>query len=243
MVMKINEADIKLSALAGLPTILSGITIQPVVLREIARIGYESYQQYLSITALQKEHLLEPQFADSVPEHIAIYDVIEMFGSSHPLYSLFYTALRFLIGTDNIYYENGLFINDVQVDIPMYQQLIRIIQTQNCVPQETTTTFAPATERVRMLQQKMQANRQKIRRLKNEQLENQDAPTFYDLVSSLCSHANGIHIFNVFDLNIFQFNDQFYRMKLVSDYELNIQALLHGADSKHIKLKHWISKS
>jgi hypothetical protein len=94
-----------------------------------------------------------------------------------------------------------------------------------------------------MLQQKMQSNRQKIRRLKNEQLENQDAPTFYDLVSSLCSHANGIHIFNVFDLNIFQFNDQFYRMKLVSDYELNIQALLHGADSKHIKLKHWISKS
>lgn len=243
MVMKINEADIKLSALAGLPTTLSGVTIHPVVLREIARIGYESYQQYLSITALQKEHLLEPQFAGNVPAHIAVYDVIEMFGDAHPVHSLFYTALRFLIGTDNICYKNGLFIDDVLIDIDMYQQLMQIIQIQNCVPQETKTTFAPATERVRMLQQKMQANRQKIRRLKNEQLENQDTPTFYDLVSSLCSHANGIHIFNVFDLNIFQFNDQFYRMKLVSDYELNIQALLHGADSKHIKLKHWISKS
>lgn len=241
--MKINEAEIKLSALAGLPTTLSGVTIQPVVLREIARIGYDSYQQYLSITALQKEHLIEPQFVGSVPEHIAVYDVIEMFGTTHPVYSLFYKALKFLIGTDNIYYDNGLFIDDVQVDIYMYQQLIHIIQIQNCVPQEKNDTFAPASERVRMLQQKMQANRQKIRRLKNDQLENQDTPTFFDLVSSLCSHANGIHIFNVFDLNIFQFNDQFYRMRLVSDYELNIQALLHGADSKHIKLKHWISKS
>ncbi|MNJ72751.1 hypothetical protein D3C77_694540 [compost metagenome] len=89
----------------------------------------------------------------------------------------------------------------------------------------------------------MLENRQKIRRLKNEQGDFQDAPTFHDLVSSLCAHANGIHIFNVFDLNIFQFNDQFYRMKLLSDYELNIQALMHGADSKHIQLIHWISKS
>lgn len=241
--MKINPADIKLKSLAGLPTIISGVTIHPVALRDIARIGYENYHQYLSITTLQKEHLIQPEFAASIPQDISVYDVIEMFGEAHQVHALFYEALRFLIGTEHIYYQDGLIIDDVQIDVSTYAEMMKVIQIQNCVPEDSISEFAPANERVRRLQQKMLENRQKIRRLKNEQGENQDAPTFHDLVSSLCAHANGIHIFNVFDLNIFQFNDQFYRMKLLSDYELNIQALMHGADSKHIQLKHWISKS
>ena len=47
---------------------------------------------------------------------------------------------------------------------------------------------------------------------------------------------------DVCEYDFFQFNNQFNRMKVVEDFKVNVQSLLAGADSKSIKLKHWLSK-
>ena len=42
--------------------------------------------------------------------------------------------------------------------------------------------------------------------------------------------------------DIYQFNDQFNRLKIMDDYEVNVQALLHGAKKENVNLTHWITK-
>ena len=39
-----------------------------------------------------------------------------------------------------------------------------------------------------------------------------------------------------------EFNDQFNRLKIMEDYEVNVQALLHGAKKEDVNLTHWITK-
>ena len=39
---------------------------------------------------------------------------------------------------------------------------------------------------------------------------------------------------------MYQFNNQFNRMQMIEDYDINIRSLLAGADSKKIQLKHYI---
>ena len=42
--------------------------------------------------------------------------------------------------------------------------------------------------------------------------------------------------------DVYQFNDQFNRLKIMDEYHVNIQALIAGAKSEDVKLQHWISK-
>jgi hypothetical protein len=115
-----------------------------------------------------------------------------------------------------------------------------IIKIQNCVITKVDD-FNPLNENVKKLREKMLARQRRLKELKGDDDEGKSL-SFLDLISILCSNANGINITNVFDLNFFQFNDQFNRMKLLDDYNVNVQALLHGADPKKTKLIHWMSK-
>ena len=36
----------------------------------------------------------------------------------------------------------------------------------------------------------------------------------------------------IMEYDLYQFNDQFNRLKIMEDYEVNVQALLHGAKKK-----------
>ena len=68
-----------------------------------------------------------------------------------------------------------------------------------------------------------------------------DEATLADLVSILAS-GFGLTMADVMKYDIYQFNDQFNRLKIMDDYEVNVQALLHGAKKENVNLTHWITK-
>ena len=63
-----------------------------------------------------------------------------------------------------------------------------------------------------------------------------------DLISVLASKHNNLNIMNIWELNYFQFNDQFQRMQLIENYDMSVRQLLAGVDKKHVNLEHYIKK-
>lgn len=239
----LDVESVKLKSLANLPTVVSGIAIQPVSLKRIIEVGYDVYQRYLSVIMVPKDKLVHQEFLNSMPQEIGVYDIIEMFGETEEIHSLFYSGLKFIVGSQNIHYTDSLFIDDIKVNNDLFSEILDIIKVQNCISNSDVDDFKPANERVKKLREKQLENRRKIQELKKNSGDDSNALTFFDLVSILSSNANGLNIFNVFDMNIFQFNDQFNRMKLLNDYEISIQSILHGADPNKVEIKHWMSKA
>lgn len=235
--------SVKLRTLANLPTDVNGVFVYPVSLRKIVEIGYEKYNNYLSILSVKKEQLVNKEYIDRLPDDIEVFNIINEAYSSDFICSLFNESLKLFMNTDNIVYKDGLYINGISITGEIYHNIVKVISIQNGLKITESDNFNPKNERVKKIKEKMLENQRKIQELKKNSENDSENLTFSDLVSIVSSNVNGINILNVFDLNIFQFNDQFNRMKLLNDYEVSIQSILHGADPKNVEIKHWISKS
>ena len=80
-----------------------------------------------------------------------------------------------------------------------------------------------------------------MKRRKAKEPDEDSAITLADLVSILASGL-GMSMDLVMDYDLYQFNDQFNRLKIIDDYEVSVQALLHGAKKENVNLTHWITK-
>lgn len=234
--------DIRLRTFASLPTAVVNFTIFPASLKRIADTGYTNYSQYLNVLSLSLDKLIDSQYLNQVPKETQVYDIVFTLFKDEALLELYRSALQFFLQTDDICYTNGLYINGELINEKLYRDIIDVIHIQNCFLQEHSDHFNPKNDKVRKLKEKMLSNKRKIQQLKSDQSDSQQL-TLLDLISVICSKANGINIFNVFELNMLQFNDQLNRMKLISDFELSVQQMLHGANPQKVELKHWISKS
>ncbi len=234
--------EIKLRAIAHTPTTILNLSILPVTIQEIIEIGYEQYNQYLSVLNLKTEQLVSEFSIPNLPEHIQFYDIILKLYHGEQISAVFLDCLKFFLKTKEIVYKDALYINNLQVTAEVFNYIVKIIFIQNGVENDSLS-FNPKNQRAKKIREKMLENQRKIQELKKNSGSENEALSFIDLISILCSNANGITFFNVFKLNMFQFNDQFNRMKLLNDYQISVQSLLHGADPKKVEIKHWISKS
>lgn len=237
----INREEVKLKTLANKPIAYRNLLITPKSLDTIIESGYDeyNYQSYLATITLQ-------ELLKDVNEEVELdISVIEFFihNADSEILVSYLNSISFFIDESIGLSSNmeKLVIKDEEFDFYELGLIIEIIKIQNCIVSRNDDDFNPLNENARLLKQKMLERQRKLKKLKEGE-GGDNSLNFSDLISILCSNANGISIHNVFNLNFFQFNDQFNRMKLLDEYEINIQALLHGADSKNIKLTHWISK-
>ena len=83
---------------------------------------------------------------------------------------------------------------------------------------------------------------ERLKRRKAKSLDDDEsAITLSDLVSILAS-GFGMTLQEVMGYDLYQFNDQFNRLKIMDDYEVSVQALLHGAKKEDINFTHWLTK-
>ena len=59
---------------------------------------------------------------------------------------------------------------------------------------------------------------------------------------SILASGFGMTLQEVMGYDLYQFNDQFNRLKIMDDYEVSVQALLHGAKKEDINFTHWLTK-
>jgi hypothetical protein len=116
-----------------------------------------------------------------------------------------------------------------------------IIKQRNCLENIEEEKDNPANEMARQILEKRKKAREKLAKIKAKENGDESPLTIFDLIS-IFSEAEHMKPEEVFRYDIFQFNDQFNRMKIFKDYSVNIQALLAGAKSEDIDLQHWLSK-
>lgn len=129
------------------------------------------------------------------------------------------------------------------LDKSNYDDFRNILKERNCFMDVEELNENPADERVKAL---LDRKRELKKRLKKHKFQNndtdEDSLTMVDLISIFAesNHMSLQDIYNNYD--IYQFNNQFNRLKIMEDYQVNIKALLAGAKNEDINLQHWLSK-
>ena len=82
---------------------------------------------------------------------------------------------------------------------------------------------------------------ERLKRKRAKAAEDGTDITISDLVS-IMANGLGMTMHDIMQYDLYQFNDQFNRLKIMDDYEVSVQALLHGAKKEDVNLTHWITK-
>lgn len=226
--------------------------IHPFTVGDIKSIGGEHvFNSYLGVLTINKERISKGKNGEVNPmpdltDFELTYLLCEMddFGFKE----LYLNAISFIFRDKVNICDRGFYVGELRqnkiINNTNYHELSEIIKVQNCLtkPNSKLIQDNPGSEKARELLEKRRQLREKLNKIKNKDNENGEPLTFSDLISILCSNGNGINIFNVWDLSYYAFNDQFNRMKMFEDYQVDIRSILAGADPKEVDIKHWMSR-
>jgi hypothetical protein len=248
----IDIEDIKQKSFLGYPTLFKDETgdiclIQPLTIGDKIRLGpqYNIYLSLLTISNEDIEDLLKDKIGEEA-DNLSTVTPFEYLMLSAEFNDTFFMDLKKAFGT---------FIRDEVFIIPKAQEIRigeisqgrkitkenfddfqKIIRLQNHLdmPEEIPENENPMHKKFRLRRKELK----KAKAKQNSQSE--DAPTFSDLVSSMCAMQIGVTWNNISKMPIYTFYDLLSRSQSKEKYQMDTQALLAGADSKKIKLKYWI---
>ena len=113
-----------------------------------------------------------------------------------------------------------------------------IVKERNGISKLNEDIDNPANAKAAALLARKKALKKKLDKAKDQDTS---GITLADLISILASGMK-LPIPVICQYDMYQFNDQFNRLRIFKDYDVNVQALLAGADSNSIHLQHWMSK-
>lgn len=236
------QIDDRLKALRGLPIeVDKNISIKPLTVGEIVEVGYTNYMRYLQYITLDKK-----QF-NIVDEQITTLDCYILSQDEYIIEEVRQALMLFL--KTNITIINGYVIygevniedknSNIFIDNNNWNRICEVIKLQNIWSKDEENNN-PIDEKAKEILKKRTEARKILSKVKNGDSSSEDVLEFDDLISILSSHGNGINIFNVWDLTMYAFDNQFNRMRMLDDYNISIRSILAGA--KEINIKHWMGK-
>lgn len=241
------STDLYLKALFGAAIPIDDIClVYPLTVKQIIGIGEEKYRQQLNLLTLTSYDLYEhyKKKGIEVSPDIDVYDNL-MDSCENDGYFLldmqeaFHTFIReqvqILSDLRIIVIGNGMEKRIMDKNkFFVFQNILRI---QNRIPEveEIPEDESP-------MQRKFRLRREAVKQAKKRQAEKESdkAVSFHDLISSLCCYNIGINLQNVGDLSIYAFHELLDRIQEKEKYDLDMRAILAGADAKKVKPKNWI---
>ena len=258
-----NKYDLEHKLLKGSILYLGDIPTYKVTLGEMADNGFATMQGVISILAMddaKASELFSANIEDSSTFLFVYYSILQEYQQikdglikENEINNLLcFTIPKFLSlffkKTVQFNEKYGFIIGEEQDDIHVlndrnYDKFRTILKERNClidldgIDEEEN----PANEMARKLLEKQKMLREKVRKAKQSQ-NGDDGLTMADLIS-IFAEAEHMPLQDVYDnYDVYQFNNQFNRLKIMDDFHVNIQALLAGAKSEDVKLQHWLSK-
>ena len=253
---KIDEVRLLLGAPIEVPDNIA--LVKSVRLKEIAAMGTREYFGRLNMLVLDLDSVQE--MTANMPAEIkaefsqaSVYEFLLINAKYNELFYLdLMRALTTFITEPVLVDVNAkrIYIGDLKHKRYMTENEFRILQhilrVQNMIPDDLSEEEEiPENEdpRMRKFREKRKLLAYAKKKKREKASEDEEAPEFEDLVSSVCSmEGNGITILNVGDLTIYQLYNQLYRGNYKEEYNNNLQSIFAGADPKKIKMKHWIRR-
>lgn len=254
--------DLQLNFLEGNSIELEpNLEIHKVSLSDINRekIGYISYNRIVNMICLSQDDLVELATKDDIDvfTFLILYtyqshkeklkDIESLTLKDEPYFIDELIKVLQVLFNNKIVLDvnNGVFLigeSGLSLNKNNFEKFQSIIRKRNCLDNIEEEKDDPANEMARRLLEKRKKAREKLAKAKaNQNGESGDQLTIVDLIS-IFAEAEHMKLEDVFQYDIYQFNNQFNRMKIFKDYDVNVQALLAGAESEDIKLQHWLSK-
>lgn len=235
-----ENRDIELCLCSKDPIFVEGVPVYPISLQEIAKVGYVKFNagmRFLCLTAddirmhsgheIQDDEVFKYLFACcSESEELREMICSLLSKITHTKINLLSHRQVFSCGAFDISRRN----------FPAIQDVIRLRNGLRNIDEEEEN---PDNEAARRVLQRRKEERLKRRRAKAA--EDGSDITISDLVS-IMANGLGMTMHEVMQYDLYQFNDQFNRLKIMDDYEVSVQALLHGAKKEDVNLTHWITK-
>lgn len=245
-----SKEDLELKLLRGKPLDIGIGIIHPLTLDEIVELGYSRYNHYLTLLTIDKSYL-ENQGVDIDLSEIKNFDIIYENCLHHKDFLKEYFDMLELFFKEPVSIGDGFFyfgdINEIisgeskrVIYRDNFDEIVELIKQLNNIS-SMDTDLNPANAKAKEILEKRQKAREVLAKVKNADGDSEPL-TLSDLVSILCANGNNINLSNVWDLTIYQFNNQFNRMKMLENFNINIRSLLAGADPQKVELKHWMSK-
>ena len=249
--MNLTDNEV-LKFLKGGPVFIEDIcAVYSVTLGEIVDVGYDKFQQYLSIlTATKPTDVKGEQELTELLNNISDYQyLLLMVSMDAQVNSLVKSAFRFFTHSEATFSLDppGIFLGPLEekhiLDEKHFYDLQRVLKRMYFLEVEGEEIIIyedddPATKRLKM---QMRANREKVRRAKAKKAAQEKSDmSMSDLIGSMALNDCGLNIKNIWDITYYAFHDQLKRMGWRDQFNINQKAALAGAKINKSELKHWM---
>lgn len=241
---KFEKIDIENKLLLGTVIWIGKIPIHKIELSVISDFGYTRFLETIQ-TICVDESRITGEIKDQFPDFNTYSFMIAAMLTDERIKKNVLELLSLICKTDVVLnLESYVFIvGDAELNSENFDDFRKIVKIRNLIDVNSSEEFEenPSNEKARQL---LARSRELKRREKEKTAADGDGDglTLNDLISIFASYMKipVDDVKNKYDM--YQFNNQFSRIKVYDDYITSIQALLHGAKSEDIKLTHWISK-
>ncbi|QWU13401.1 hypothetical protein SAMN04487895_10367 [Paenibacillus sophorae] len=232
----------RLDAFLGNPYMLNGIKIYSPTIKEVSNIGQETYYCHLVLSSFDKEKILIDLLKFDIHKYEQIcngndYEVL----TSHPGIRDYITESLSFFTKEDVKFEpatNSFQIGEMGfIDINNYVDVANVIRELNGNLSQEQNNLKPSTNKAKQMLEKMMA-------FSKKQESKEDYLDLKDIISILSSAPdNGITIFNVGELTIYQVYEQFERVNLKESFIRLLPVWANGHLDKDSKLPEWITKT
>lgn len=235
--------SIELKLLAGDSFYVDDIEIKPFTLKEIKSMSLSNYQYITNWLIASKDdlkHILD------VTRYSSYYDIM-LFSGNDEVSSMILNSLCAYLRFEQYGITDDFRVvlqrNDnekIYIDKDKFERIIGYIKYQNGLIKNNEDKYNPKDEKTKGFIDRMKQLSDKVNKLKNRTSDEEEIKyDFADLVSAVCVKSPSYNLFNIWDLTMYQFIDQFKRLKLIDDYGVSIQSIMQGSK---VQATHWISK-
>ncbi|AJA41342.1 hypothetical protein AXJ14_gp023 [Geobacillus virus E3] len=231
----ISEMDL----LKGKPINLGVCKVHPLTLNEIVDMTEEKYNQALSLITFNKSRL---DIKDEELNQLTDYQILLAYCYHNPeIREIFFESAEIFLKEPIHIHELGFFyLGDLKeeriIDENIFKQIQEVVKKQNFLSTEQTE-FKPANEKAAELIEKIKKVKEKLAKQNRDNELN-----LSDIVSIVACYSDGINLFNVWDLTVYQLYIAYLRLIMWDDYHTKYILLPHVTDSNSLDLKHWATK-
>jgi hypothetical protein len=235
----------RLRTFLGLPYVANnGVKIYSPTVNEVSHVGELDYIVNLALCSFDKERVLLDLFRIDEQLYASVlnendYDVLT---DNPTIVNHICNALAFFVKDEVLYdIKRSVFTcnNTDFVAKDNYEKIAEIISQLNCSVsknQGSKPTFKNDTAKMKFM--KLLELRKKY------QKQDENALELKDILSILCnSEGNGISIFNVGELTIYQVYEHFERLNLKESHKRTLPVWANGHLGKDDKLPEWVTKT
>lgn len=263
VVISLNEYDLEHKLLRGSSLFIDSVPTYKITLGQMADYGFTKMQSIISLLCMDDDKINDLLNCPVENPSVFLFIVVNMLREYEMIESKQINPddientlcvsvpsfLMLLFKKDVLFDQSCGFIvgskgkEEFILNSSNYDKLRTILKERNCLlDSDTIGQFDnPNSDMAKKLLEKRKKLREKIKKSKIEN-GNDDGLTMADLIS-IFAEAENMPLQNVYDnYDIYQFNNQFNRLKIMDDFHVNIQALLAGAKKDEVKLQHWLSK-